>query len=175
MRVSFATAFASKPRDEWVDQLAPADTCVAPVLSIAEVVEHPQFTARRRFVEAEHPTHGRFRQTAAVLAGQPEHMGPYELREYGTTDTHVLRDAGYTDDEIATLVEQGATVSLVVSTCTDAYAHAEKEGDWKMAREAFDLVQEIASSYARQADERMRAAVAREDTKAGRPKGKKRV
>ena len=108
VRVSFATAFASKPRDEWVDQLAPADTCVAPVLSIAEVVEHPQFTARRRFVEAEHPTHGRFRQTAAVLAGQPEHMGPYELREYGTTDTHVLRDAGYTDDEIATLVEQGA-------------------------------------------------------------------
>jgi alpha-methylacyl-CoA racemase len=108
VRAAFAAAFASKPRDAWVDQLAAADTCVAPVLSIAEVVEHPQFTERRRFVEAEHPTHGRFRQTAAVLAGQPEHVGPYELREYGTTDTHVLRDAGYSDDEIATLVEQGA-------------------------------------------------------------------
>jgi alpha-methylacyl-CoA racemase len=108
IRADFATAFASKPRDEWVDVLAAADTCVSPVLSIAEVVEHPQFAERRRFVDAEHPTHGRFRQTAAVLAGQPEHDGPYQLREYATTDSSVLRDAGYTDDEINALIEEGA-------------------------------------------------------------------
>jgi crotonobetainyl-CoA:carnitine CoA-transferase CaiB-like acyl-CoA transferase len=75
------------------------------VLSIAEVVEHPQFVVRQRFVEAEHPVHGRFRQTGAVLAGQSQHIGPYELREHGTTDTHLLRDVGYTDDEIASLKE----------------------------------------------------------------------
>ena len=108
VRADFATAFASKPRDEWVDRLAPADTCVSPVLSIAEVVEHPQFTARRRFVDAEHPTHGRFRQTAAVLAGQREHVGPYQFRDDATTDTVVLRDAGYSDEQIRALVEEGA-------------------------------------------------------------------
>jgi alpha-methylacyl-CoA racemase len=108
IRADFATAFASKPRDEWVDRLAPADTCVSPVLSVAEVVEHPQFTARRRFVEAEHPTHGRFRQTAAVLAGQSEHAGPYRVRDYATTDTFLLRDAGYTDEQISALVDEGA-------------------------------------------------------------------
>jgi alpha-methylacyl-CoA racemase len=108
VRADFATAFASKPRDEWVDRLAPADTCVSPVLSISEVVEHPQSTERRRFVEAEHPTLGRFRQTAAVLAGQSEHVGPYQLRDYATTDTLLLRDAGYTDEQISALVEEGA-------------------------------------------------------------------
>ena len=108
VRAAFAEAFASKPRDEWIDRLAAANTCVSPVLSIAEVVEHPQFTARACFASAVHPTHGEFRQTAAVLAGQSKPDGPYELREYGATDTSLLHDAGYSDDDIAALVAQGA-------------------------------------------------------------------
>jgi alpha-methylacyl-CoA racemase len=108
VRADFAAAFASKTRDEWVDRLAPADTCVSPVLTIPEVVQHPQFVARKRFVEAEHPTHGRFRQTGAVLAGQGEHVGPYKLRAHGETDTNLLRDAGYSDADIESLVAQGA-------------------------------------------------------------------
>jgi alpha-methylacyl-CoA racemase len=108
VRAAFAAAFATKPRDEWVDRLAPANTCVSPVLSIAEVVDDPQFVARGRFVEAVHPSRGKFRQTGAVLAGQSQHVGPYELQEYRETDTSVLRDAGYGDDDIAELVAQGA-------------------------------------------------------------------
>jgi alpha-methylacyl-CoA racemase len=108
MRADFAAAFASKPRDEWVDRLAPANTCVAPVLSIAEVVEDAQFNARAGFVTAIHPTHGEFRQTGAVLAGQAQHDGPYKLREYRATDPQLLRDAGYDDDDIAALVAEGA-------------------------------------------------------------------
>jgi alpha-methylacyl-CoA racemase len=103
VRTDFAAAFATKPRDEWVELLAPADTCVSAVLSIAEVVDDEQFNARMRFVEADHPTHGRFRQTGAVLAGQRQPVGPYRLRAHGTTDVHLLRDAGYTDDEITAL------------------------------------------------------------------------
>jgi alpha-methylacyl-CoA racemase len=104
----FAASFASKPRDEWVDRLAPANTCVAPVLSIAEVVEDPQFNARQRFVRAVHPSRGEFRQTGAVLAGQEVHEDPYELREYRETDPQLLRDAGYDGDDIAALVAEGA-------------------------------------------------------------------
>jgi alpha-methylacyl-CoA racemase len=108
IRTDFAAAFASKPRDEWVARLAPANTCVAPVLSIAEVVEDPQFNARERFVRAVHPEHGEFRQTGAVLAGQARHAEPYELHEYRETEPRVLRAAGYTDDDIAALVAKGA-------------------------------------------------------------------
>ena len=72
-----------------------------------------RYLPRRRFVEAEHPTHGRFRQTAAVLAGQREHVGPYQLRDDATTDTVVLRDAGPLDllPNVAALI--GMSILLV--------------------------------------------------------------
>ncbi len=43
--------FASKPRDEWIEKLAGLDTCVTPVLSIEEVVQHPQTKASESIVE----------------------------------------------------------------------------------------------------------------------------
>ena len=49
--------------------MAGADTCVAPVLAVAEVVGHPQFAARRAVVAATHPTEGELRQLAPLLAG----------------------------------------------------------------------------------------------------------
>ena len=69
IRADVAAAFARRGRDEWVAELSPADTCVAPVLTVAELVDDPQFAARGAFVEAEHPTEGRFRQVGRVLAG----------------------------------------------------------------------------------------------------------
>jgi alpha-methylacyl-CoA racemase len=69
IRAAFREAFAKRDRDEWVRELAPANTCVAPVLSIAEVVEDEQLNAHGAFVEASHPEHGTFRQVGPVLAG----------------------------------------------------------------------------------------------------------
>jgi alpha-methylacyl-CoA racemase len=69
IRTAFREAFAKKDRDEWVAELAPANTCVAPVLAISEVVENEHLEARGVFVEADHPDHGRFRQVGPVLAG----------------------------------------------------------------------------------------------------------
>ena len=43
IRAAFAAAFATRTRDEWVEALAGADTCVAPVLEVGEVAGHPQF------------------------------------------------------------------------------------------------------------------------------------
>ncbi len=68
LRAALADAFAARTRDEWVEALAGADTCVAPVLEVAEVVEHPQFAARRVVGAASHPTEGT-RPTAGALAG----------------------------------------------------------------------------------------------------------
>ena len=69
IRQAFREAFALRDRDEWVALLAPADTCVAPVHSIAEAVRDPQFEARGTFAEAKHERHGSFRQVGPVLAG----------------------------------------------------------------------------------------------------------
>ena len=61
IRADLREVFATKPRDEWTALLAAADTCVSPVLEVAEV-EAP-------VVDATHPEHGRFRQLAPTLAG----------------------------------------------------------------------------------------------------------
>ena len=61
-------AFATRTRDEWVEALADADTCVAPVLEVAEVVEYPQFRARRVVGAASHPKEGAL-PTAGADAG----------------------------------------------------------------------------------------------------------
>src|SRR5439155_18494531 len=80
----------------------------APVLSVPEVVDDPQFVARGAVVEAVHPEHGRFRQVGPVLAGMTRPDGPYELRDASVTDTHdLLAAAGFTPAECAKLRDAG--------------------------------------------------------------------
>ncbi len=69
IRADLRRVLATRDRDEWVAALAGRDTCVAPVCSIEELPAMRSMPHRRVFVEAEHPTHGRFRQLAPVLAG----------------------------------------------------------------------------------------------------------
>ncbi|HKK51381.1 MAG TPA: CaiB/BaiF CoA-transferase family protein, partial [Myxococcota bacterium] len=53
IRAAFRSAFSKRTRDEWAAELAPNDTCVAPVLTIPEVVQDPHWRARDVFMEAE--------------------------------------------------------------------------------------------------------------------------
>jgi len=69
IRGELAAVLRTKGRDEWVAELGPADTCVAPVLSVPELVEDAQYAARDAFVDASDPDHGTFRQVGYVLAG----------------------------------------------------------------------------------------------------------
>jgi alpha-methylacyl-CoA racemase len=69
IRGELAAVFRTRRRDEWVAELGPADTCVAPVLSVPELVEDQQYAARGAFVDASVPDHGTFRQVGYVLAG----------------------------------------------------------------------------------------------------------
>jgi alpha-methylacyl-CoA racemase len=109
LRGVLAEAFARRTRDEWVDLLAGADTCVAPVLDIAEVVDDPQFSARAVVGEASHPTKGEFRQLTPLLAGMPRHDGVVALPDMAAdTDTeHLLKEAGVDGETVARWVAQG--------------------------------------------------------------------
>lgn len=107
IRRAFATAFAGRTRDEWVAVLAGADTCVAPVLEVAEVVEDPQYAARRVVGAASHPVEGDFRQLAPLLAGMDRTVRP-ELPDPGVTDTeHLLKEAGVDGETVARWVARG--------------------------------------------------------------------
>jgi len=107
IRDAFAAAFATRGRDEWVAVLAGADTCVAPVLSVAEVAEDPQFAARGVVTTAEHATEGTFRQLAPLLAGM-DRGAAAALPDPGATDTeHLLKEAGVDGETVAAWVARG--------------------------------------------------------------------
>jgi alpha-methylacyl-CoA racemase len=109
IRRDFAAAFAQKARDEWVSELAPNDTCVAPVHSIPELAEEPHWRERGVFMRAEHPEHGGFDQVAPVLAGGIRRQPLHHVRPADETDTGLLLDwAGFDADEIQALRDQGA-------------------------------------------------------------------
>ena len=107
MRADFAAAFATRDRDDWIAELGPADACVSPVLDIPEVAGHPQFEARRSFVDVEHPVDGAMRQVAGVLAGQVD-ATTQPITDMSTAHTaDVLSEAGFDDAEIESLIAEG--------------------------------------------------------------------
>jgi crotonobetainyl-CoA:carnitine CoA-transferase CaiB-like acyl-CoA transferase len=70
------------------------------VLSVAELVDDPQFNARGAFVEAVHPRHGSFRQVAPTLAGMDRPGAAYAVHEADHTDTdELLRAAGMSSED----------------------------------------------------------------------------
>jgi alpha-methylacyl-CoA racemase len=115
IRSAFREAFATRTRDAWVEALAGEDTCVSPVLSVAELVDDEQYRARRSFVEATRPTSGgagngptRFRQVAAVLAGMEGRDRPVVAGDPARSDTEaLLTAAGVGTGRIAELREKG--------------------------------------------------------------------
>ncbi len=108
VRKDFAAAFATRSRDEWVAELAPADTCVAPIYTVPELVDDPQFVARGVIAEATHDTAGSFRQLGTLLAGTDTTQRTFELRDTAITDTdELLTAAGLDPSTIASLRDQG--------------------------------------------------------------------
>jgi alpha-methylacyl-CoA racemase len=103
LRAAVADAFARRSRDEWVRELAPLDTCVSPVLTVAEVTEAEQFGTRQLFMRAVHPDVGEFRQVAPAIAGAARPLEPVQLPGKVTHADVVLGAAGFTQTEIEDL------------------------------------------------------------------------
>jgi alpha-methylacyl-CoA racemase len=108
VRAALAAVLATRPRDEWVELLGPADTCVAPVNTVAEATRDPQVVARALVVDAVSATDGPFRQAAPIWAGTTPPDGPYEVRDGTVTDTaDLLAAAGYDAATVQRLADEG--------------------------------------------------------------------
>ena len=108
IREEMRAVFVTRTRDEWTASLSASDTCVAPVLTVPEVVADDQFVARGDYVRAHHAEQGDFRQVGPVFAGMQQPSGPYEARDATVTDTDVLlAEAGFSADELAKLHDAG--------------------------------------------------------------------
>jgi len=93
--------FKTKTRDEWVAELAEVDTCVGPVYSIDEALNDQHAQARGETVTA-----GKGEETFQTLRSFPRVSGVEDEQRYappamGEQTEEVLREAGYSDAEIA--------------------------------------------------------------------------
>jgi alpha-methylacyl-CoA racemase len=107
IRADLRRVFAERTRDEWVRLLADADTCVAPVLTVPDVVDDPQVQARGAVVEAQRDGEPPFRQLGPLLAGtvrQPRYALP---DPEATATAALLAGAGLSPAEIEALAADG--------------------------------------------------------------------
>lgn len=108
LRAAMAAAFRGDTRDGWTQRLADADTCVAPVLRVAELPASPNVVERGLLIEAHHPVHGSFQQLAPVLAGMLVPTQPVEVPDLAVTSTEALLErAGVDAPTIATWRSEG--------------------------------------------------------------------
>jgi len=103
MRERFAAIFRTRTRDEWAALTAGTESCITPVLSLAEAPSHPQVQARRTFIEVDgvvQPAPApRFSGTPEGVQRPPAHAGQHTdevLTEWGIDAASVakLREAG---------------------------------------------------------------------------------
>ncbi|MCO5397832.1 CaiB/BaiF CoA transferase family protein [Ralstonia soli] len=104
MHERLAAAFRTRTRDEWSRLADGREACVTPVLSMAEAPDHPHLRARETLVEYDgvvQPAPApRFSRTPGAIQRPPASAGEHS--------EEILRDWGFTSDEIAALREAAA-------------------------------------------------------------------
>lgn len=93
-----------KNRDEWVDFMAGADICFTPVLTMEEMCEHPQVKAREMILKLANANNS---GKDVAIAGIPVKLSAtpgnasLNFPALGQHNEEILRQAGYTDEEMA--------------------------------------------------------------------------
>jgi crotonobetainyl-CoA:carnitine CoA-transferase CaiB-like acyl-CoA transferase len=105
----FRAKFREKDRDEWFEELRHRDICIGPVYGMDEVFADPHVRERGMSIEIEHPEFGAVRQVGVgpKFSDTPGAVRTMAPRRGEHTD-ELLREAGYTDEEIAALREANA-------------------------------------------------------------------
>jgi alpha-methylacyl-CoA racemase len=95
----FAEVFKTKTRDEWTEIFDGKDACVAPVLELNEVDQHPHNKDRRLFMELDDVLQPMAAPRLSRTPGNPQKPGT----QRGTETREVLEEVGYSAEEIETL------------------------------------------------------------------------
>ncbi len=107
LRRKLAELFKTRTQAEWVALFIKADVPGAPVNTVTDLLDDPQFLNRAQIIEHEHPEAGPLRMLATPIhTGEPPvPVGPAPAQ--GEQTDEVLEELGYDAGQIATLREQG--------------------------------------------------------------------
>ena len=108
MLKSIKDIFLTRNRDEWFEVLRNADTQVAPVLEIDEVLTNAHVLQRNMVIESDHPSYGKVKQLGMPLKlshtpGSIRHLGLAP----GKNTIEILKNVGYKKQQINELLAKG--------------------------------------------------------------------
>jgi crotonobetainyl-CoA:carnitine CoA-transferase CaiB-like acyl-CoA transferase len=114
-----AEVFRARDRDEWRSFNNEHDCCIEPVLDVGEALDSELVRAREMVVEIEQPRFGPVRQLGVPVKmsrtpGDPTRPAP----AFGEHTDEVLREAGYSEEEIAAMKESGAAAGPSADAAT---------------------------------------------------------
>ena len=101
----FSEIFASKTRAEWSAIFDGTDACVAPILNLAEVADHPHNAARTVLIP---DGRGKLEPAPAPRLSRTPGDGSRPLPDVGQHTRAVLAEYGFAEGEVARLIEAGA-------------------------------------------------------------------
>jgi crotonobetainyl-CoA:carnitine CoA-transferase CaiB-like acyl-CoA transferase len=107
-----ARIFEMKTTAEWLKLLTGADVPVMPMHDLESILQDPHLAATGFFPVVDHPSEGKIRSMKASAQWsetpvEPSRLAP-RLNEHGL---EILGEAGFSADEIAVLVREGATMA----------------------------------------------------------------
>src|SRR4051794_12620448 len=104
-----AAVFRTRTRDEWKAFNDQHDCCIEPVLDLDEALDSELVRARQMVVEMEQPQLGTVRQLGVPVKMSRTPADPTRpAPAFGEHTDEVLREAGYSAEEIAVMKESGA-------------------------------------------------------------------
>jgi alpha-methylacyl-CoA racemase len=101
----FAALFAAKTRAEWCAIFDGTDACVAPILNLWEVADHPHTRARGVLLT---DAQGKPEPAPAPRLSRTPGDGSRALPQVGADTRAILREYGFAEAEVSRLLEQGA-------------------------------------------------------------------
>lgn len=109
LRAAVASAFKRRPLAEWQAIFAENEACVTPVLTTREALQSEHAVARGSVITVEDPTEGTLRHVGNPLRFDGKAYNALSpVPRLGTDGEALLREAGYSDAEIAGLRAAGA-------------------------------------------------------------------